>query len=254
MSKLWTTAGGSLRRAAERCRTYHTIQAIPREITGSRVSAKDRNQGRIPAVVLTQNFVESKTSDGRTITSCSISKKFLITTEKKQIQSILDSVQPRFFCSTAFPLQIRAGSGSSVLLQSAKVLPIKVHRDENTGKILNLVFAWVDEGKDLRVDVPIVLKGEDICPGLKKGGKLNWMRKSLKFFGPPEHIPTKIEVDMSNLDIGDRVLMSEVEVHPSLKLLSKNESIPIFKIASTETPDHNSTKKASAPPILPVES
>lgn len=88
----------------------------------------------------------------------------------------------------------------------------------------------------------------------KAGGKLNWMRKSLKFFGPPEHIPTKIEVDMSNLDIGDRVLMSEVEVHPSLKLLSKNESIPIFKIASTETPDHNSTKKTSAPPILPVES
>lgn len=46
---------------------------------------------------------------------------------------------------------------------------MQIHKDENTGKILNLVFAWADEGKDLRVDVPIVLKGEDICPGLKKG-------------------------------------------------------------------------------------
>jgi large subunit ribosomal protein L25 len=250
MSKLWNTAAGGLRIAAERWRSYHTIQAIPREITGNRISSKDRQQGRIPAVVLTQNFVKSNTSDGKTVTKCEISRKHLITTEKKQIQSILESIKPEFFCSTKFKLQIRAGSGSSVVLQSADVMPIKIHRDESTGKILNLVFVWADEGKDLKVDVPIVFKGKDVCPGLSKGGHLNWIRKSLKYLGPPEHIPSKIELDLSKLDIGDKMSMTEVEVHPSLKLLSKNESIPIFKISSIDVADRRSSKK----PVPPVES
>lgn len=38
-----------------------------------------------------------------------------------------------------------------------------------TGKILNLVFVWAEEGSQLKVDVPVVFKGEDVCPGLKKG-------------------------------------------------------------------------------------
>jgi hypothetical protein len=31
------------------------------------------------------------------------------------------------------------------------------------------VFVWADEGTELKVDVPVVFKGEDNCPGLKKG-------------------------------------------------------------------------------------
>jgi large subunit ribosomal protein L25 len=62
------------------------------------------------------------------------------------------------------------------------------------------------------------------------GGHLNRIRASLKYRCPAEHIPPKIEVDVSNLDIEERVLMRDVEVHPSLKLLSKNENMPICKI------------------------
>lgn len=207
---------------------YHTIQAIPRECTGSRVAARDRSQGRIPAVVFAQDLLD-KSTDRR-----SPSRKQILTTERKQIHSILKSVKLPFFCSTTFPLQIRAGSGSSVLLDSGKVLPIKVHRDEETGRILNLVFVWADDGKELKVDVPVVFKGEENCPGLKKGGYLKSIRTSLKYLCPAEHIPPKIEVDVSNLDIGDRVFMSDIEVHPSWKLLSKNEKMPICKISVTK--------------------
>ncbi|KAB1214667.1 50S ribosomal protein L25 [Morella rubra] len=112
--------------------------------------------------------------------------------------------------------------------------PSRIHRDEVTGKILNLVFVWAEEGSQLKVDVPVVFKGEDVCPGLKKGGHLNRIRTSLKYLCPAEHIPSKIEVDVSSLDIGDRILMGDVEVNPSLKLLSKNESMPICKIVATK--------------------
>ncbi|CAL5372994.1 unnamed protein product [Camellia sinensis] len=235
MSKWWGAAGGLRKTVEATRRSYHTIQAIPREYTGRKVSATDRLQGRIPAVVLAQDNGGHTT----TTTSRSASRKQLVTTERKQIQAILNSVQLPFFCSTTFPLQIRAGSGSSTLLESGTVLPIKIHRDEESGKILNLVFVWADEGSELKVDVPVVFKGEDVCPGLKKGscfgnrGTLNRIRTTLKYLCPAEHIPPKIEVDISNLDIEDKVFMHDIEVHPSLKLLSKDESIPICKVVAT---------------------
>ncbi|KAM0039690.1 putative ribosomal protein L25 [Helianthus debilis subsp. tardiflorus] len=226
MSKWWRTAVVSLRKS----RSYHTIQAIPREITGNRVSVKDRAQGRIPAVVFAQPNPNAA-ADGPVR---SVARKHLLTTERRQIQAILNSIDLPYFCSTTFPLQIRAGSGSSTLLESGNVLPIKVHRDPETGKLLNLVFVWADEGTKLKVDVPVVFKGEDVCPGIKKGGLLNKIRPSLKYNCPSEHIPQKIEIDISNLDIGDKVFMGDVTVHPSLELLSKNESLPVCKIVAAK--------------------
>lgn len=124
MSRWWRTAGGEgLRRASRVIRSYHTIQAIPRELKGNRVSARDRAQGRIPAIVFSQSYLKSNPSSSSS--SRPLSRKHLVTTEKKQIHAILDSVQLPFFCSTTFPLQIRAGSGSSSLLESGNVLPIK---------------------------------------------------------------------------------------------------------------------------------
>ena len=67
---------------------------------------------------------------------------------------------------------------------------------------------------------------------MNTGGYLNTIRTSLKYLCPVEHIPPKIEVDLSNLDIGDKVLMSDVVGHPSLKLLSKNENVPVCKIVT----------------------
>ena len=75
---------------------YETIQAIPREATGRRVSARDRTIGRIPAVVFTQSLLETDASKR------GVSRKQLLTADRKQIKSIVDSVGLPFFCSTTF--------------------------------------------------------------------------------------------------------------------------------------------------------
>lgn len=63
------------------------------------------------------------------------------------------------------------------------------------------------------------------------GGYLHETRTGLC---PTEHIPSKIEVGLTNLDTGYRVFMHEIEVHPSLKLLSENDSMPVRKILATQ--------------------
>ena len=128
MAQWWRTAASHLRSTEVNPlssfsllrKHYHTIQAIPREITGRRVAAIDRKQGRIPAVVFFQDLLE-KSPEAR-----STSRKQLLTVEKRQIKAVLNSIEAPFFCSTRFPLQIRAGSGSTHLLESGTVLPIKV--------------------------------------------------------------------------------------------------------------------------------
>ncbi|KAL3525721.1 hypothetical protein ACH5RR_014093 [Cinchona calisaya] len=254
MSKWWRAAAGSLKRPAENPKHrshYHTIQAIPREVKGSRGAARDRAQGRIPAVV----FSQTNSGDPTAVfpPPSSVARKRLLTTEKKQIKAILKSVELPFIYSTTFPLQIRAGSGSSTLIESGRVLPIKA-----------------ENGKDIKVDVPLVFIGEDVCPGIQKdedlqidwhhdlkeacteltalsfsakaGGYLRMVRRSLRFSCPAEHIPPKIEVDVSKLDIGDKLLMHDIQVHPTLKLLSKNEAMPVCKIMSTKTQESENAR------------
>ncbi|KAL9267525.1 Large ribosomal subunit protein bL25-like protein [Drosera capensis] len=239
MLRRWRNAAAALIAASK---SYHTIQAIPRESTGPRVAARERAQGRIPAVVFAQPQLQINPSGKNDAVTRWVSRKRLLTTERKQIVSIMkELVEPEVFCSTVFKLQVRAGAGSKVLLDSSNVVPIKVHRDKVTGNVLNLVFAWADEGTELAVDVPIVFEGEESCPGLKKGGHLIRTRNSLKFLCPAERIPPKIEVDISNLDIGDKLLLHDIKFDPSLKLLSKNEKKSVCRIVATSPESSEAT-------------
>ncbi|KAF7043822.1 hypothetical protein CFC21_053132 [Triticum aestivum] len=220
--------GEALRKAApwrrEASASYHhTIQAVPRETAGPRAAARERRNGNVPAVLLT--LAGAGPGEG-------VAHRKLLTTDKNQLAEMLK--QSPYFLSTPVRLQVRAGERSTAVVHSGTVLPIKVQTDESTGNILNLVMVEADEGTMLKVNLPVVFKGEDVCPGLKKGGFLQKIRTSLVYLCPAEHIPPKIEVDLTNVDIGDRVLMQDIHVHPSLKLLSKNETMPVCKVLSSK--------------------
>ncbi|GJM95916.1 hypothetical protein PR202_ga12709 [Eleusine coracana subsp. coracana] len=137
---------------------HHTIQAVPRETAGPRAAARERRHGRIPAVLL--SLAGAGPGDG-------IAHRKLLTADRKQLAEMLK--QSPYFLSTPVRLQVRAGEQSTAVVHSGTVLPIKVHIDETTGNILNLVMVQADEGTMLKVNLPVEFKGEDACPGLKKG-------------------------------------------------------------------------------------
>ncbi|XP_050142810.1 uncharacterized protein LOC126618707 isoform X1 [Malus sylvestris] len=43
---------------------------------------------------------------------------------------------------------------------SSQFSNFQIHRDQESGKILNLVFVWANEGSELKVDVSVVFKEE----------------------------------------------------------------------------------------------
>lgn len=51
------------------------------------------------------------------------------------------------------------------------------------------------------------------------GASLNTIKRTVKFLCPADIIPPYIDVDLSELDVGEKVVMRDLKVHPALKLL-----------------------------------
>ncbi|XVF59481.1 hypothetical protein PTKIN_Ptkin07bG0279300 [Pterospermum kingtungense] len=96
--------------------------------------------------------------------------------------------------------------GLKTVVQAPALSPAKSHHYHTIQAVPRECTRSRDraQGIEFKVDVPVVFKGDEDCPGLKKGGYFNRIRTSLKFLCPAEHIPQKIEVDVSKLDIDDK--------------------------------------------------
>ncbi|CAI7807042.1 unnamed protein product, partial [Closterium sp. NIES-54] len=115
----------------------------------------------------------------------------------------------------------------------------QVHWHGGTDEILNVTFLKLPERESARVKVPVplVFVGEDACPGIKKGGWLYTMRRTLPFSCPPSAIPPFVEVDLSALDVGHKITLADVarQVDPRLRLLLADVSHPVCKIAGSRS-------------------
>lgn len=71
---------------------------------------------------------------------------------------------------------------------------------------------FVRVGKDTQVKVKIAVKtlGDDKAPGVKKGGVLNVVARYIEMYCNPAHIPHHIDIDVSQLDIGQNIHISEI--------------------------------------------
>lgn len=68
----------------------------------------------------------------------------------------------------------------------------------------------VDEKGSVRINVPVHFKGQDVSPGLKKGGSLEIVRHEVELNCPANAIPEELVIDLSDKDMGDTIRMSEI--------------------------------------------
>lgn len=71
-------------------------------------------------------------------------------------------------------------------------------------------FYALKKGVETTVKVPVVLVGE--AAGKKEGGSVQQRQKTLEITGTPMNIPEEIEVDVSALNIGDNLHVSDIKV------------------------------------------
>lgn len=70
----------------------------------------------------------------------------------------------------------------------------------------------VDEHAKIKISVPVHFKNHELSPGLKKGGALNVSIHELEINVPADHIPEDIIVDLTGLEIGQSIHVSDLKL------------------------------------------
>lgn len=166
-----------------------------REIGGKNYCKKLRQRGFIPAIIY-----------GHKIDSIPIyvNQKEFISILKKAGESSLIELN-------------MDGEKINVLIKDYQLHPIN-------NNILHIDFYAIKADEAVSLKIPIYIIGEP--KGVKeKSGILEIILRELEIECLPADIPEKIEIDISNLDIGDEILVSDLKLSEKIKILTKADSV-----------------------------
>jgi len=97
--------------------------------------------------------------------------------------------------------------------KASKAVLRDMQRHPSKPVIMHMDFQRVDENKPIRVHVPLHFIGEDVAPGVKTGGGMvshELMEVELEVL--PHNLPEFIEVDISALNIGDSLHLTDLNL------------------------------------------
>jgi large subunit ribosomal protein L25 len=98
-----------------------------------------------------------------------------------------------------------------------------------TDKLFHIDFVEVFDDRPVTVELPIKLVGTSI--GIKNGGKARQRRRVLKVRGLIEHLPDALDLDITNVEIGDVVKIGDLS-YENLEVLDPERSM-IYSVVSS---------------------
>ena len=129
------------------------------------------------------------------------------------------SLRPLVFTSESHivSLQIQGDSKPiSCILKDTQFEPI-------TSRIIHFDLLGLKEGETLTMEVSVILKGNAV--GVKDGGIVQHNLHKLEVKCLPQNIPPHIDVDITNLAIGDSIKVSDLKLEGIEILNDENASI-----------------------------
>ena len=109
------------------------------------------------------------------------------------------------------------GENKNVLFKSVQYHPV-------TEQMIHIDLYGVNMKKAVIVKVPLAMTGDAV--GVREeGGILNQVSQDIEIKCLPMDIPNIIEVDISNLSIGDTILSGEISLGDGLELISAEDML-----------------------------
>ena len=93
-----------------------------------------------------------------------------------------------------------------------KVIPRDYQLDVVMDQPIHIDFLRVSGNATIHVDVHVAFINEEKSPGLKRGGTLNIVHHTLDLTVSADSIPEFVTVDLTGLDIGDTVHISNIKL------------------------------------------
>ena len=162
----------------------NSIVAIIRNTETKGQLNKLRDQGNVPAIIYGGKSENQK-----------------ISLTKKQVKTLIEKEN---FSSDVLVLKIDD--------KEYNVLPREISFDTVSDEPIHIDFLRVVAGSKINLEIPVKFINDDKCPGLKRGGVLNIVRRKVELTCPTENIPKEIIVDLNELDIGASIKISSVKL------------------------------------------
>lgn len=137
--------------------------------------------------------------------------------------------------NTVFSLNVVGNGGTSEVTAMIR----EVQYDAMSRRVIHVDFLRVSLEDEVRVTVPLVLKGVPV--GVVNGGNLHHNLHQLPIAAKPANIPLKIEFDVSGLNIGQAVHVSDLKLEAGIRALLDGKS----SLASVVAPRADKTEEAA---------
>ena len=174
-----------------------------RTTTGNGPARELRRQGSIPAVLYGQD-TESR----------------LLSVSVKALEHVTKSAN---IGQLLLNLTIE---GEKATNKTAMIRELQVH--PLSGNPIHVDFYEVDMKRKITVSIPVVTVGQS--KGVEVGGMLQLVRRELEVLCLPNEIPESIEVEVSDLDIGDSLHVDELELGDNIELPSADVNFTVITV------------------------
>ena len=144
-----------------------------------------------------------------------------ISLSKKQVQFLIDQEN---FLSKIISINI---DGNQI-----NVLPREVNYDPISDNPIHIDFLRIVKGAKVIIEIPVKFINTEKSPGLKRGGVLNIVRRSVELKCPTETIPDELVVDLDGLEIGTSIKISSIKLPENVNPTIQGRDFVIATVAA----------------------
>lgn len=161
-----------------------------------------RREGNIPAIVYKKN-----------------QESIPVVVDGPVFQAILRQIPKGCLATQKFSVDIDGKKGTCIVKE------IAYHR--TTYAIEHIDFMLVESGEYVTVNVPVIAKGEDVCPGITQGGQLKYVRRTVKLTLKASDMPEAFFLNVGNLNLGDSIRVRDIPIKEDMKMRVRPDQILI---------------------------
>ncbi|MGH6742191.1 MAG: 50S ribosomal protein L25/general stress protein Ctc [Bradyrhizobium sp.] len=175
--------------------TVKELKATARPSVGKGAARAERRAGKVPGVIYGNN-----------------QPPLPISVEDKELRQRILAGR---FLTTIYDIDLEG--------KKHRVIPRDFHLDPVKDFPIHVDFMRLGEGATIRISVPLHVERADASPGVKRGGTVNIVTHTIELECSVDNIPQFVEADVSGLEIGHSLHLSDVKLPAGLKSLARED-------------------------------
>ena len=194
------------------------LPAETRDRAGKGASRALRRDGRVPAVI----YGEKK-------------EPLAIHVEEKLLHKML---RTGHFMNSVIMVDV-GGKPNRTLPKAVDFHPV-------SSRPIHVDFLRIGEHTKVTVAVPVRFDNDEASPGLKRGGVLNVVQHEIELVCDAASIPEELHIDLTGLEIGDSIHISEVKLPDGVKPAIEDRDFTVATIVAPSAMKSEESEEAEA--------